>query len=98
MNQEINKIIREATDAIYMKMENETEQSLLASIIDIYENDYSYREYTNKLYNYNKEVRAHNFKLSIADEELVISQLMIEIPVLSYENFMFIRNMKKGNK
>lgn len=98
MNNELNKFITETADLVCKTMEREVEQNLLTSIIDIYENNYTFKEYTDKLYKYNKEVQAHNYKLSIMDSRPSIEQYMAEIPVLSHENFMFIRSMKKGNR
>lgn len=95
MNNELNKFITETADLVCKTMEKEVEQNLLTSIIDIYENDYTFKEYRDKLYKYNKEVQTHNYKLSIMDKEPSIEHFMTEIPVLSYENFMFIRSMKK---
>jgi len=94
MNNELNKFITETADLVCKTMEREVEQNLLTSIIDIYENDYTFKEYTDKLYKYNKEVQTHNYKLSIMDSKPSIDQYMTEIPVLSYENFMFIRSLR----
>ena len=97
MNKELNKFVTETADSICRATEKEVEQNLLASIIDIYENDYTFKEYTSKLYKYNKEVQTHNYKLSIMDTELAVLEFMTEVPVLSYENFMFIRSLR-GDK
>lgn len=97
MNKELNKFIVETADLVCKTMEREVEQNLLTSIIDIYENDYTFKEYRDKLYKYNKEVQTHNFHLSIMDSEPGIEQFMTEIPVLSHENFMFIRSLR-GDK
>lgn len=97
MNKELNKFIAETADSICRATEEEVEQNLLASIIDIYENDYTFKEYRDKLYKYNKDVQTHNYRLSIMDSEPSIEQFMTEIPVLSYENFMFIRSLR-GDK
>ncbi len=97
MNQEINKFIADTADSICKATEKEVEQNLLASIIDIYENDYTFKEYRDKLYKYNKDVKMHNYKLSIMNTELAVLEFMTEVPVLSYENFMFIRSLR-GDK
>ena len=45
MNKELNKFIAETANSLHKAMEKETEENLLTSIIDIYESDYTFREY-----------------------------------------------------
>lgn len=94
---ELDEFVSGLTKSLEKDIRKTAEENLIASIIDIYENDYSYSEYTSNVLSYNRNVAEYNYKQYLFQKDGKPSfDYMVEIPVISKDIFDLIRELKKG--
>lgn len=99
MTNQLDEIVASLADSIGKEARRISELNIIAAIIDIYESEYTYSEYTSSVMQYNRDVAEHNYKQYLFNkDESAIPNYMVEAIVLSQDQFDFIRSMKKGNR